>query len=177
MISDAFDHDANHWIATEITHNLNALCAQKLFIAGARIRRSMDSAKTKTGRAHFMKLTLSSAAIALTGALTLAACANAPTPVSSQKTQSSTIVTAKGGFTGDNKHIVTGNAVVSRVDGQWVITLDDGFTLDGAPDPKVALSSGGKYVEGTILGKLKSLQGSQSYALAEGLDIGDYDQV
>ena len=124
-----------------------------------------------------MKIKLSSAAIALTGALALTACANAPTPVASQKAQTSTIVTAKGGFTGDNDHVVTGNAIVSRVDGQWVITLDDGFTLDGAPDPKVALGSGGKYVKGTILGELKNLKGSQSYALAEGLDIGDYDQV
>ena len=128
-----------------------------------------------------MTLSFSSAAIALTAALTLAACANAPTPAASQKTQqkatSGAIVTAKGGFTGDNNHVVTGNAVVSRVDGQWVITLDDGFTLDGAPDPKVALGANGRYVEGTILGKLKSLKGSQTYALAEGLDIGDYDRV
>lgn len=124
-----------------------------------------------------MKRSFTSIAVALTGALTLAACAEAPTPVASQKAQTSAIVTAKGGFAGDNNHIVTGNALVSRVDGQWVITLDDAFTLDGAPDPKVALGANGQYVKGTILGKLKSLKGSQSYALAEGLDIGDYDRV
>ena len=124
-----------------------------------------------------MKIALSSAAIALTGALALAACSNATTPVASQKSQSSTIVTAKGGFVGDNDHIVTGNAIVSRENGQWIITLDEGFTLDGAPDPKVALGSNGQYVEGTILGKLENLKGSQTYALKAGLDIGDYDQV
>ncbi|MEM7270944.1 MAG: DM13 domain-containing protein, partial [Pseudomonadota bacterium] len=108
--------------------------------------------------------------------LALAACAPAPTPVASQKPQPAGLVTAKGGFKGDNNHVVTGNAVVSRVNGQWVVTLDDGFTLDGAPDPKVALGNG-KYVKGTILGELKSLKGSQSYVLPANLDIGDYNQV
>ena len=123
-----------------------------------------------------MKLALSSAVIALTGALTLAACAPTQTPVASQKSAPNTIVTAKGGFTGDNDHVVTGNAIVSRVNGQWVVTLDEGFTLDGAPDPKVALGDG-KYVKGTILGELKNLKGTQSYILPANLDIGDYNQV
>ncbi len=125
-----------------------------------------------------MKLFATSAAIALLSALALSACTpatNAAQPVAVTKAEGGK-VTAKGSFRGENNHIVTGKAKVSKVDGQWVITLDEGFLLDGAPDPKVALGNG-QYVQGTILGELKSLKGKQSYVLPTSLNIGDYNQV
>lgn len=128
-----------------------------------------------------MKFILKSAAIAVAGALVLSACAQgggaADKPAASSKAQKSGPVTAVGAFTGDKGHVVTGNASVSRVDGQWVVTLDEGFSLDGAPDPKVAFGDGSGYVEGTILGKLQNLKGKQSYVVPSNLDVGDYVQV
>ncbi|MEM7544769.1 MAG: DM13 domain-containing protein [Pseudomonadota bacterium] len=125
-----------------------------------------------------MKLIATSAAFAVLGALALSACAPATQvlqPAAATKAHAGN-VTAKGTFRGENNHIVTGKAKVSNVDGHWVITLDENFSLDGAPDPKVALGNG-QYVEGTILGELKSLTGKQSYVLPANLDIGDYNQV
>lgn len=127
-----------------------------------------------------MTSVIKSIAFASIAALTIAACA-APAPSSSSApkasaSQSKGTLTAKGTFSGDNNHVVTGKAKVSQVDGQWVITLSDDFSLDGAPDPRVALGNG-QYVEGTILGKLKTLNGAQSYVLPANLDIGDYNQV
>lgn len=84
--------------------------------------------------------------------------------------------TARGAFVGDTGHVTTGTAEVFRDAEGWKIRLGPDFSLDGAPDPKVALGNGG-YVPGTILGKLSSLKGEQVYALKPGLDIGDYNQV
>jgi len=87
--------------------------------------------------------------------------------------------TARGAFVGDGSHVSSGTAEVFRQNKQWFIRLGPDFNLDGGPDPKVGLGNKarGGYQPGTILGKLTSFQGEQVYALAPGLDIGDYDQV
>ncbi|MEM7267613.1 MAG: DM13 domain-containing protein [Pseudomonadota bacterium] len=124
-----------------------------------------------------MRSIIRPAAVVVAASLAVAACAPAQTqPKAEVSSVNKSRVTAAGEFRGENNHVVTGKALVSHVDGQWVVTLDEAFSLDGAPDPKVALGNGG-YVEGTILGKLKSLDGKQSYALPDNLDIGDYVQV
>lgn len=87
--------------------------------------------------------------------------------------------TARGTFVGENDHITTGGADVFKHNGTWFVRLGPDFSLDGAPDPKVALGNKarGGYQPGTILGKLANLNGEQVYALTPGLNIGDYDQV
>ncbi|MEO1001416.1 MAG: hypothetical protein AAFW69_12570, partial [Pseudomonadota bacterium] len=51
-------------------------------------------------------------------------------------------VTAVGTFIGDSDHVTIGSAAISRTeDGRWLVTLGDDFSLDGAPDPKVALGT------------------------------------
>ncbi len=84
--------------------------------------------------------------------------------------------TARGTFVGDSDHVTSGTAEVFRDATGWKIRLGPDFSLDGGPDPKVALGNGA-YVPGTILGKLTSLNGEQIYALKPGLDIGDYNQI
>ena len=87
--------------------------------------------------------------------------------------------TARGSFVGDAGHVTTGSADVFKHNGGWFVRLGPDFSLDGGPDPKVALGNKalGGYQRGTILGKLTSLNGEQVYALKPGLDIGNYDQV
>lgn len=85
-------------------------------------------------------------------------------------------VTARGSFVGKSDHVTTGHASVYRQGGQWIIELEDDFTHDGAPDPKVALGSDG-FRQDAILGPLQSLSGRQVYAVPASLDIGDYNEV
>ncbi|MEL6268140.1 MAG: DM13 domain-containing protein [Pseudomonadota bacterium] len=85
-------------------------------------------------------------------------------------------VTARGSFVGKSDHVTTGHASVVFDEGKVLITLEDDFTFDGAPDPKVALGNGG-YDAGTLLGPLQSNAGAQAYPLKAGLDIGDYFEV
>ena len=132
-----------------------------------------------------MKLSLTIAA----AALALAGCANSGSSYSpSGVTQTAPIAaakpatartTAQGTFVGDNGHVTTGTTDVFTDNGQYYIRLGPDFSLDGGPDPKVALGNRarGGYQQGTILGKLVNLRGEQVYALSQGLDIGNYDQV
>jgi len=87
--------------------------------------------------------------------------------------------TARGSFVGDSGHVTTGTTDVFKHNGGWFIRLGPDFSLDGGPDPKVALGNKalGGYQSGTILGKLTNLNGEQVYALTPGLNIGNYDQV
>lgn len=98
-------------------------------------------------------------------------------PVSAKPATART--TARGSFVGDKGHVTTGTGEVFRDNGQWFVRLGPDFSLDGGPDPKVALGNkaSGGYQPGTILGKLSSLNGEQVYALKPGLDIADYDQI
>lgn len=84
--------------------------------------------------------------------------------------------TARGTFVGDSDHITTGTAEVFKDATGWKVRLGPDFSLDGAPDPKVALGNGG-YIQGTTLGHLNSLTGEQVYAIPASLDIGDYKQI
>lgn len=126
-----------------------------------------------------MKFILKPAFLAFAGALALSACASAPggdKPAAASKKAAENI-TAIGAFGGENDHVVTGKATISKVDGQWIVTLDEDFSLDGAPDPEVGFGDGDGYVKGTSLGKLQKLAGSQSYVVPASLDVGDYTQV
>lgn len=124
-----------------------------------------------------MKRLTRSACIAFAAALTLSACAQTAPPATEAAAVQTGEVTAVGAFTGDQGHVVTGKASVSRVDGRWVVTLDEDFSLDGAPDPEVGFGDGSGYVKGTSLGKLQKLSGAQSYVVPASLDVGDYVQV
>ncbi|MEM6358341.1 MAG: DM13 domain-containing protein [Pseudomonadota bacterium] len=120
---------------------------------------------------------------ALGAAGSLAACAVAPTGGGTTTASAPAApppeggtVTARGSFVGKSRHETTGHARIVFADGAVRVELEDDFTFDGAPDPKVALGRDG-YDPNTILGALGSNSGAQSYPLKPGLDIADYNEV
>ena len=83
-----------------------------------------------------------------------------------------------GSFTGASNHVTTGQVSVSQdAGGQWLVTLGPGFSLDGAPDPKVGFGRGGDFVEGTLIGELQSLSGAQTYRVPAGIDPSQFSEV
>ncbi|MEM7497415.1 MAG: DM13 domain-containing protein [Pseudomonadota bacterium] len=120
--------------------------------------------------------------LAVGGTATLAGCAaDSGTTVASAPAPAPTIAagartTARGVFEGRSDHVTTGHASVIFSQGEVIIALEDDFTFDGAPDPKVGLGNGG-FDPATILSPLRSNAGAQTYALKAGLDIGKYNEV
>ena len=83
-----------------------------------------------------------------------------------------------GSFTGENNHVVKGDYTITKqADGSHIITLEDNFDLDGAPDPSVGFGKDGKYSKATYLGNLKSNKGKQSFAIPASVDLSDYNEV
>ncbi len=83
----------------------------------------------------------------------------------------------KGTFTGASDHITTGTVEIVQEGGSYVVKLGSDFSLDGAPDPKVGFGKDGQYVDGTLIGILKSLTGEQDYVVPASLDISDFNEV
>ena len=68
-----------------------------------------------------------------------------------------------GTFSGENDHVVTGSVTVETGADGAAIVLGENFTLDGAPDPKVAYAGeGGEPIVLSV--PLRALAGAQSYA-------------
>lgn len=79
---------------------------------------------------------------------------------------------------GRNDHVVTGTlTIVKEDDGTHTVALGEDFTLDGAPDPKVAFGDGDKADPATLLAPLKSKTGAQSYTVPAGIDPTAYSEV
>lgn len=119
-------------------------------------------------------------ALALFAVLVVGACAaqnnSTPTIAAVAPTVSGT-ETARGSFVGASNHETTGNAsVVRQADGNWIVVLDDDFTLDGAPDPVVGFGSNG-YVEEAQLAPLQALAGRQVYRVPASLRVADFNEV
>ena len=71
-----------------------------------------------------------------------------------------------GTFKGASNHVTTGSVSVSESGGKVVIKLGKNFSLDGAPDPYVALGNGSKPLKGGLVAVLKSNTGAQNYSIA-----------
>ena len=84
-------------------------------------------------------------------------------------------VTATGSFEGASDHVTTGSVQIVRTDSGYRAILSADFSLDGAPDPKVAFGKDGS-VEGAIFAKLESLTGEQVYTVPAALDPADYNE-
>jgi len=82
-------------------------------------------------------------------------------------------VLAKGTFSGLSNHVTTGSVHVTATS----VDLQDDFTFDGAPDPKVGFGNDGVYDHDTTLVLLKSNTGAQSFELPEGFDVSAYNEV
>jgi len=83
-----------------------------------------------------------------------------------------------GSFHGASNHITKGDYTISKqADGSHIITLEDNFSLDGAPDPSVGFGKNGKYSKATYLGNLKSLKGKQSFVIPASVDLSRFNEV
>lgn len=72
---------------------------------------------------------------------------------------------SKGKFRGATGHVTSGSVTVKEQAGRYVIELASNFSLDGAPDPYVALGKGSGLVSGGLIAVLKSNTGKQRYAV------------
>ena len=82
-----------------------------------------------------------------------------------------------GSFSGLKGHTTTGQvAVVRTVDG-WEVRLEDDFTFDGAPDPRIGFGTAGKFAANTDFEPLRSKTGAQVYMVPAGVDPTAYDEV
>lgn len=83
-----------------------------------------------------------------------------------------------GTFTGASDHITTGGVtIVKNADGTATVTLDENFSLDGAPDPRVAFGKDGSYASEGDLGVLKNLNGKQVYTVPASINVDDYNEI
>lgn len=85
-------------------------------------------------------------------------------------------VLVQGSFEGRSDHVVTGNAAIVATGGGGVVRLADDFSLDNAPDPKVAIGTGGAE-PAAILAPLAANSGTQDYALPADVTAESISQV
>ncbi|MGZ2259616.1 DM13 domain-containing protein [Roseobacter sp. A03A-229] len=84
----------------------------------------------------------------------------------------------RGTFIGKSDHITTGGVtIVKHADGTATVTLEDDFSLDGAPDPRVAFGKDGAYVPAGDLGELKMLNGKQVYTVPASINVDDFNEI
>jgi len=57
------------------------------------------------------------------------------------------------------------------------IILENNFSFDGAPDPRVSFGKGGTYSKNTDFAVLKKNNGKQTYKIPSNLNADDYDTV
>lgn len=83
-----------------------------------------------------------------------------------------------GTFIGENGHVTTGKATIVKSGDGWKVVLGDDFSLDGAPDPKIALGNDGVFDPATLHAEnLSSNTGAQEYMLPALTDGLKYNEV
>ncbi|MEM9147907.1 MAG: DM13 domain-containing protein [Pseudomonadota bacterium] len=82
-----------------------------------------------------------------------------------------------GTFTGQSNHETRGAVTVVKAQGGWEIHLEDSFWFDGAPDPRVAFGTDGKFAKGTDFEPLRENAGKQVYKVPAGIDPESFDTV
>jgi len=119
--------------------------------------------------------------IGLSLAALTAAC-SAPTspttnsaPVAVQSASKTAI--SSGIFSGRSDHITTGLVTVEKTATGYQLSFAADFSLDGAPDPVVAIGNNGVYTKANKLGVLKNKTGEQIYTLPANFTPGQFSQV
>ncbi|NEQ99170.1 MAG: DM13 domain-containing protein [Cyanothece sp. SIO2G6] len=85
-------------------------------------------------------------------------------------------VISSGSFTGVNNHAVTGSVTIVETETGTYAVLDPTFSLDNAPDPKLAFGKDGQYDAETLFHPLTSLTGAQMYLIPDDIDPEDYNE-
>jgi len=85
----------------------------------------------------------------------------------------------KGTFTGSKDHAASGSFSITGSGKDRKLELSDNFKVDKAPDIYVILSKDtmARDAGSVNLGKLKKLDGAQSYKIPESADLAGYDTV
>ena len=116
-------------------------------------------------------------------ALSLSACGNAQTNNANATNSTASAVASSaqtlstGNFSGRSDHITTGQVSLERTANGYQLRFAADFSLDGAPDPVVALGNGETYVAANKLGALKNKTGGQTYQLPANFTPGQFSQV
>lgn len=112
----------------------------------------------------FLLVTGTAFAIALSALLPVAALADTPI--------------AHGTFEGASQHVTTGGvSVVTTPGGRTLVILDDDFSLDNGPDPRVGFGNDGSYAPDTELGTLVNLAGLQVYVVPATVDPAAFNEI
>lgn len=90
---------------------------------------------------------------------------------------SNTTVLSAGDFDGRSDHITTGKVKLEKTSTGYQLSFAANFSLDGAPDPVVALGNSETFKVANKLGKLKNKTGSQVYQLPAGFTPGQFSEV
>ncbi len=88
------------------------------------------------------------------------------------------LTSQSGTFEGASNHVTTGGvSVVTTPGGKTLVILDEDFSLDNGPDPRVGFGTDGTYDPESELGALKNLGGLQVYVLPTTVNPANYNQV
>ena len=85
-------------------------------------------------------------------------------------------VIATGVFEGASKHVTTGGVTIQQAEDGFYLVLEEDFSLDGAPAPRLGFGNPDYMIE-TQFSELKSKTGYQLYKLPEGLDPTSYQTI
>jgi len=116
-------------------------------------------------------------------ALAVTACSNKATQTAVNETVTAAAPAAKaevlsvGTFSGRNDHVTTGGVSIVKTDAGYQLVLAPDFSLDGAPDPVVALGNNGEYSAANKLAPLTNKTGAQTYALPANLNPSDFSEA
>jgi len=86
-------------------------------------------------------------------------------------------VVASGTFAGASGHKTSGGVSVVRTDAGTTVVLEQDFSLDSAPDPKVGFGRDGVYDTKAQLAPLGANTGQQSYPIPASVDPEKYNEV
>ena len=116
---------------------------------------------------------------------TVSACGNADTDkVNVNKSKAAVEVVAndvqlisKGTFHGRSDHVTTGVVTLEKTAAGYQLNFASDFSLDGAPDPIVAVGNAETYLPANKIGALKNKSGHQLYQLPASFTPGQFSEV
>lgn len=85
-------------------------------------------------------------------------------------------VVQSGQFEGRSDHVTSGGVSIVVTNGQTLLVLEQEFSLDGAPDPKIGFGKDG-FNSATLFSKLADNVGAQVYVIPNTIDVAEFNEV
>ncbi|MFK7864264.1 MAG: DM13 domain-containing protein [Pseudohongiellaceae bacterium] len=79
-------------------------------------------------------------------------------------------------FEGRSDHVTSGGVSIIVTEGQTLLVLEEEFSLDGAPDPKIGFGKNG-FDSDTLFSKLENKNGAQVYVIPSNIDVSEFNEV